>query len=320
MGNRAEEIGDIVQTINLIADRTNLLSLNASIEAARAGEHGRGFAVVAEEIRALSDRAAAASADIAKIVRGLQGTAREAVVGLGRGAAASPTRGARWRATPTGRSDRSCRAIEVGGRGVAQIDAGQRSSRSRRCKSLVQSTARVSEEGKVIARAATEQHERQAALGQAAPRCGTMAKQTKDATGEQARALRDIVKTTAQLETNAEQVARRLPEQAAGRRAARQGGAADAHRRRSRPAGPWPSRPARCRGDAAQADEIATSTQRTVTGLAEQARGATEVARAMDDARKQDVAQSAKAVAEQARAMQQMEVRGAPGAPSWRPR
>ena len=66
MGKRAEEIGDIVQTINLIADRTNLLSLNASIEAARAGEHGRGFAVVAEEIRALADRAAAASADIAQ--------------------------------------------------------------------------------------------------------------------------------------------------------------------------------------------------------------------------------------------------------------
>src|SRR5690606_16319116 len=71
MGKRAEDIGDIVQAINLIADRTNLLSLNASIEAARAGEHGRGFAVVAEEIRALADRAATSSGDIAKIVRGL---------------------------------------------------------------------------------------------------------------------------------------------------------------------------------------------------------------------------------------------------------
>ena len=67
------------QTINLIADRTNLLSLNASIEAARAGEHGRGFAVVAEEIRSLADKAAGANSDIAKIVRGLQSTARDAV-------------------------------------------------------------------------------------------------------------------------------------------------------------------------------------------------------------------------------------------------
>lgn len=79
MDRRVEEIGDIVQTINLIADRTNLLSLNASIEAARAGDHGRGFAVVAEEIRALADRAATASGDVAKIVRGLQQSAREAV-------------------------------------------------------------------------------------------------------------------------------------------------------------------------------------------------------------------------------------------------
>jgi methyl-accepting chemotaxis protein len=68
MGKRAEEIGDIVQTINLIADRTNLLSLNASIEAARAGEHGRGFAVVAEEVRRLADSSATAAEDVAKTV------------------------------------------------------------------------------------------------------------------------------------------------------------------------------------------------------------------------------------------------------------
>ena len=72
MGKRSNEIGGIVNTINVIAERTNLLSLNASIEAARAGDAGRGFAVVAEEIRNLADRSAQATADIAAIIKALQ--------------------------------------------------------------------------------------------------------------------------------------------------------------------------------------------------------------------------------------------------------
>src|SRR5437868_15280950 len=79
MGKRADDIGSIVGTINLIAERTNLLSLNASIEAARAGDAGREFAVVAEEIRNLADRSAKATADIAAIIRGLQEIIQEAV-------------------------------------------------------------------------------------------------------------------------------------------------------------------------------------------------------------------------------------------------
>ena len=65
--------------VNLIAERTNLLSLNASIEAARAGDAGRGFAVVAEEIRNLADRAAKATSDISTIIRSLQDVAGDAV-------------------------------------------------------------------------------------------------------------------------------------------------------------------------------------------------------------------------------------------------
>src|SRR5687768_18481970 len=75
----ASEINSIDDTINLIAERTNLLSLNASIEAARAGDAGRGFAVVAEEIRNLADRSAKATSDIAAIIKGLQDVAQEAV-------------------------------------------------------------------------------------------------------------------------------------------------------------------------------------------------------------------------------------------------
>jgi methyl-accepting chemotaxis protein len=65
---KSGEISAFVAVINDIADKVNLLSLNASIEAARAGEHGRGFAVVAEEISKLADATAKNSKEISNII------------------------------------------------------------------------------------------------------------------------------------------------------------------------------------------------------------------------------------------------------------
>ena len=85
LGQRSQEIGEIVSTISAIAEQTNLLALNAAIEAARAGENGRGFSVVADEVRKLAEASQEATQKITELIHGIQDETEQAVKAMDTG-------------------------------------------------------------------------------------------------------------------------------------------------------------------------------------------------------------------------------------------
>lgn len=88
LGEKSNEIGEVVDLISGIANQTNLLALNAAIEAARAGEEGRGFAVVADEVRKLAAQSGEATEKIRMIIEDIQADARNAVSAIQEGTSA----------------------------------------------------------------------------------------------------------------------------------------------------------------------------------------------------------------------------------------
>ena len=79
LGESSQEIGEIVELIDDIANQTNILALNAAMQAAMAGDAGRGFAVVADEVQRLAERSRSATRQIEVLVRTIQADTNEAV-------------------------------------------------------------------------------------------------------------------------------------------------------------------------------------------------------------------------------------------------
>ncbi len=85
LSEQGQAIGDIIATVNDLAEQSNLLAVNAAIEATRAGEYGKGFAVVAQEVRSLAEQSRQATTQVRTILMDVQKATSAAVMATEQG-------------------------------------------------------------------------------------------------------------------------------------------------------------------------------------------------------------------------------------------
>ena len=88
LSEHSQAIGEIIATVNDLAEQSNLLAVNAAIEAAKAGEQGKGFAVVAQEVRNLAEQSKQATAQVRTILNSIQKATNAAVMATEQGSKA----------------------------------------------------------------------------------------------------------------------------------------------------------------------------------------------------------------------------------------
>ena len=170
LGKSSDQIGEIIQVIDNIADQTNLLALNAAIEAARAGEQGRGFAVVADEVRKLAERTTKATKEIATMINQIQKDTSGAVESMRQG---------------TEQAEEGKQLAEKSGKSLREIIAG-----AERVVDIVTQVAAASEEQS----SASKQISKNIEL------IGSVTKQSSDGIQQIAYASEDLNRLTSNLQ------------------------------------------------------------------------------------------------------------------------
>jgi methyl-accepting chemotaxis protein len=215
LGGRAKEIGAIV---DVIADETNLLALNAAIIAAQAGEHGRAFSVVADEIKDLADRVLASTKEIGGLVRAVQAESSNAIGAIEQGTQ-SVASGVDLSAEAGVSLEEITRASRESGTRIAGIVSAVR-EQARAAGHVVDLMERVRDGVDEIRGAAAEQDRGNESVHQGAVGMREVAQQVRGTTEEQARGSGRIRESVEEVREAVERINGALQEQSAACRAA----------------------------------------------------------------------------------------------------
>ena len=162
LGEKARDIGQVMNVINEVADQTNLLALNAAIEAARAGEAGRGFAVVADEVRKLAEKTMASTNDVGNAITAIQESTAKSMTGVDNAV------------------ERIGEANELASRSGAALEE------------IVATVVATGDQVNAIATASEEQSAASEEINQSIVQVNDMSRQTAEAMAEAAKAVSDL--------------------------------------------------------------------------------------------------------------------------------
>ena len=205
LGGLGSKIGAVVETIDDIAEQTNLLALNAAIEAARAGEHGRGFAVVADEVRKLAERSQRETKAIAALIRSVQDGTREAVESMERGA--ERVEAGTTQAAEAGRAlEEILHGVEATASQVVEIAAATQEMAARG-RDVTEAIDLIAGEAMGVQATSAEMANSAHGVGQAIEEIALVASDTTAATDEVSTATADTSKQMGEMRSRASELA-----------------------------------------------------------------------------------------------------------------
>jgi methyl-accepting chemotaxis protein len=157
LAEQAQAIGEVIATVNDIAEQINLLALNAAIEASRAGEHGRGFSVVAGEVKALADQSKKATVQIRQSLGEIQKATNTTVLSteeVTRGVATAIQLGTQAGETITSLTQALSETAQVAAQIVAS--AGQQATGMTQIRQAMRNIDQIAQQNAAATRQATQ--------------------------------------------------------------------------------------------------------------------------------------------------------------------